>query len=434
MKNLKLSGQITIIFFISFIITSLLLGVLIINMLDNIYENRVFEILESESKTLRLIDDIRSVEIKENISHIRYSSTDKAFNTSDNINAYLDEASIKLLINKATAQKENFARYKNIIKSRQIYYIVINYQGFFGIQNDDVFIILTDSTMKQEMVKTTAIQIFISCFIAFVLGYLIVILWITKLVNDTKKVTLSLDKMSENHYKTQIKTNRNDEIGELVANIELMRERIILDEKNKQETIQGVGHDLKTPIAIIQSYAEALDDGLCEPKQAAEVIINQSERLNDKVTKLLQLTRLGHIDAKNDSIIHSKMDELIKRIILSYSYRANVEIILNLDEVRFFGDVESWQIVIENIMDNAIRYAKSKIEINLRETELIISNDGKHIDENQLTYIFDAYKKSIDGKFGLGLSIVKKTCELFLFNIKAQNNADGVSFIISKKT
>jgi two-component system, OmpR family, sensor histidine kinase CssS len=433
MKKSSLSAQITFVFLASFIITSIILGIFITRRLDSIYENNVYERLEAEGKALKETQDISKFERANNISFIRYWSAENIYNTSDNINEFLEEDSVELLINKASAQNEISARYVNAINDKIIYYVILNYQGFFGIRSDDIFIILTDSSMKTGMVSDTALQIFIACLVAFALGYLVVLLWTTKLVRDTKRISNSLEIIGVNHYKTKVSTNRHDEMGELVNNIEAMRNKIIQHERNKQEIIQGVSHDLKTPIAIIHSYAEALEDGISNQAEATKIIKKECNRLNNKVTKLLDLTRLGYIDVNDKKLGKTNMDDMIRELVVLYSYQTKVDIKLDLSSVEFFGDRESWFIAIQNIMDNAIRYAKSKIIISVKENELIIYNDGKKIKEKHLSSIFDAFEKGDDGNSGLGLSIVKKTVELFGYEVKADNYNKGVQFIISYK-
>lgn len=433
MKRLKLSYQITIIFIVAFLITSILLGVFITRGLDNIYEDNIFERLEAFGKALRLSPDISLYESPKNISFISYNSQDKSYLASDNIKEYINDDATKLLINKAAAQEEYIMHYVNNIDGRITYYTVLNYQGFFDIQSHDVFIVLTDEAMKTQMVSNTTLQIIFACLLAFAFGYLVVILWTTRLIRDTKKISNELKTIGANHYKIKIQTERKDEIGELVSSIELMRKMIIGNEKNKQEIIQGVSHDLKTPIAIIGSYVEALDDNMCDTKEAVDIITKQCARLNAKVTQLLNLTRLGYIDINSKTVGNTNIQEMIEELIKLYNYRTDVEIELNLSVANFFGDRESWQIAVQNIMDNAIRYARHKIVIDLKEDELSISNDGKHIDTEKLPNIFSAYEKSNDGKFGLGLSIVKRTVDLFGYKIIAKNLDNGVLFKITQQ-
>lgn len=430
MKKLNLSYQITIIFLVAFVMTSAILAIVIVGRLDNIFEKNVFDHLEYEGKALMTAENIQSYEIDSKLAYISYSSISNTYSASNNINDFMSDDSVKLLVNKAAYSQSGIHQYKNIIDDNEIYYVVRNNENFFGIQNNDVFIILTDGTLKKNMVRETTLQILLACLIAYLLGYLIILLWVTKLVDDTKKIAKSLNEIGQNHYKTKIETSRRDEIGELVSNIELMREKIIDNEKHKQEIIQGVSHDLKTPIAIIQSYAEALEDGLYSAQEVSQITQKQCKRLNEKVQKLLFITRLGYFGLNKKDFGQTDMEFLIKDIKKLYSAKTTININVSTEKAMFSGDMDSWQIVLENIMDNAIRYANKNITITLTKDTISIFNDGKPIKEKMLEKIFNAYEKGSDGNFGIGLSIVKRTLDLFGYNITAQNIKNGVMFTI----
>lgn len=430
MKKPSLSYQITIIFIVAFVITSAMLAVVLIGRLDSIFEHNIFDLLESEGKGLMSVENMNEFDSNPMLAHISYSSKSNAYSASTNINQYVSDEYAMLLVNKAVVQATSIQKYENVIDGKDIYYVILNYESFFGIQDNDIFIILTDGTLKSNMVKETTVQILLACLFAYLLGYLIIYLWVTKLVVETKKIAKSLNAIGQNHYKTKIITSRKDEIGDLVANIELMREKIIDNEKHKQEIIQGVSHDLKTPIAIIQSYAEALEDGLYSPQEVSKITLKQCSRLNAKVKKLLTLTRLGYFDISNRNFGETNMEDVVKDIAKLYSGKSKIDIMAHTQKINFSGDMDSWQIVLENLMDNAIRYAKSKIVITLDKNQLTIFNDGKHIAVDKLDNIFNAYEKGIDGNFGIGLSIVRRTLDLFGYSIKAKNLDDGVVFII----
>lgn len=432
MKKIGLSVQITLVFFAAFIVTSLLLGILITNRLDGFYENSIYDSLEAEGKALKQNQDLSNYQQAKGMAYIQYISSEKRYSTSDNIGQFLNDESIKLLVNKAASQSETSVRYVNKVEDNLIYYVILNYQGFYEIQQEDIFIVITDNQMKTAMVRETTIQILLVSLVAFFVGYLLILLWGFKLIKDAKNLSGYLNKIGDSNYQLKIQTNRRDEIGEIANNIELMRNKISKNEKQKQEIIQGVSHDLKTPIAIIQSYAEALKDGMCEPEEVAIITERECKRLNDKVTKLLHLTRLNYVDVNNIKGGYTNMKQLIESMIPLYTFQTDADILMELSESRFFGDKESWRIVVENLMDNAIRYAKNKIIITLSEDKLTIYNDASFIKESQLNSIFNAYEKSIDGKFGLGLSIVKKTVDLFDYNVRVENINEGVIFIISK--
>ena len=118
-----------------------------------------------------------------------------------------------------------------------------------------------------------------------------------------------------------------------------------------------------------------------------------------------------------------------------YKYQlADIDFELDLeDDVTFKGYRENWYTVVDNIIDNAKRYAKGQIKIVLRENRLRIYNDGEHIDQKFIDSAFKPYEKGSKGQFGLGMSIVQKTVDYFGMNLHVVNEEIGVSFIIDNK-
>lgn len=89
-----------------------------------------------------------------------------------------------------------------------------------------------------------------------------------------------------------------------------------------------------------------------------------------------------------------------------------------------------WETIIDNILNNFMRYAVKEIKITIKEKSISFYNDGENIDENILNDIFTPYKKGMKGEFGLGLSIVKKSVQLFGYEISVKNEKKGITFII----
>ncbi len=428
MKRFSLFRQIALIFILSFTVTNAIIALQVTSTIRKGYQEQLFDRLDSEAKAVRLVTEGEPYSPAENMAYVRYMG-DGSYTTSENIHDYIDEEEVSLLTGVAAGQEGSAGRYFNTIGGETIYYVIHRYQGFFGVQRTDSIIVLTDSTLINQMMRPSP-QLLVSIFISFALGFLLFYLWERYLLKSISTIRDDLIRMGRDHYKTKIISNRRDELGDLVENIEEMRRQIVLREQSRQELLQGISHDLKTPVGIIQSYAEALEDGMCDPGTAAKVTLKQANRLSDKVNKLLNLTRLGYIDTGHLQIEKVPMDELILELVTGYGYRKDIEFELNLKAVTFDGDAESWRIAIENILDNALRYAKSKIVLTLEEDSLSIYNDGKQIDEAYLGRIFRPYEKSRDGQFGLGLAIVHKTVELYDYGIRVENAADGVLFTI----
>ena len=210
-----------------------------------------------------------------------------------------------------------------------------------------------------------------------------------------------------------------------------MRIEIGQNEKTKQEMLQNLSHDFKTPIAVIKSYAEAQIDGMVD-EESSKIIANQADLLKNKVNRLLQYNSWEYL-SKDKEFEAVNMKELINEVVQNYRYQTNLDFELDLDdEVYFQGYRENLYTVVDNSVDNAKRYAKTKIKIVLKKNRLRIYNDGDHIDEQFLNSIFKPYEKGSKGEFGLGMSIVKKTIDFFGLDLKVVNEEVGVSFIISK--
>ena len=82
---------------------------------------------------------------------------------------------------------------------------------------------------------------------------------------------------------------------------------------------------------------------------------------------------------------------------------------------------------MENLLDNALRYAKTTVNINLEKDLLEVFNDGELMSKDRIDKLFKPYEKGTKGKFGLGLSIVKKVCDTYGYNVVVNGKKDIVS-------
>ena len=101
------------------------------------------------------------------------------------------------------------------------------------------------------------------------------------------------------------------------------------------------------------------------------------------------------------------------------------------EKSKYYGSVENWETILDNLLSNFMRYAKEKIKITAKQNKIILYNDGEQIDNDFLEVIFTPFRKGIKGEFGLGLSIVKKTLNVMNYDITIRNEKKGVSFIIT---
>jgi len=104
--------------------------------------------------------------------------------------------------------------------------------------------------------------------------------------------------------------------------------------------------------------------------------------------------------------------------------------VLDLDASTYYGVYDYFFSAFSNIVDNMLRYAKTTIQITLKHNILTFENDGEPIEEKLIETLFKPYEKGPKGQFGLGLSIVKRTMDLFHFSIEVYNTKEGVGFKI----
>ena len=250
-----------------------------------------------------------------------------------------------------------------------------------------------------------------------------------------------INRLSENLERT---------ISELkTANVELqddIEKKIQIDEMRK-EFLSNVSHELKTPLALIQGYAEGLQDCINDDAESrefyCEVIIDEADKMNRMVKKLLTLNQL---EFGNDQVIMERFDmtELIRgvanstRILMEQKgIRLELE---NSEEAWVWGDEFKVEEVITNYMSNAINHADGEKLIRVfytrSEDKLRVSvfNTGQPIPEEDIEKIWVKFYK-VDkartreyGGSGIGLSIVKAIMDSFHQRCGVINHEDGVEF------
>ena len=256
-----------------------------------------------------------------------------------------------------------------------------------------------------------------------------------------------INRLSENLERT---------ISELkTANVELqddIEKKIQIDEMRK-EFLSNVSHELKTPLALIQGYAEGLQEGVNDDAESrefyCEVIIDEADKMNRMVKKLLTLNQL---EFGNDQVVMERfnMTELITGVANSTKIlreQKNIRLELeNPEEAWVWGDEFKVEEVITNYMSNAINHADGEKVIRVfytrSEDKLRVSvfNTGQPIPEEDLDKIWVKFYK-VDkartreyGGSGIGLSIVKAIMDSLHQQCGVINHEDGVEFWMELST
>ena len=421
MKEISLTNQLIFICILIVGIICIALGIILPKELLPIYEQNIYNKLKQPLIFVNNSEDINKEDINNETDIAYIYIINDSILTSYNINNVISNYSNDIL--KYIKNKQGKFTYLN-----ETYYYYNNYTI-----NNEIKISLTNDNYINEMRKNILHTILIITGITFTICSLILIIWSNNLVNKIILLKKKIDNLDNDKYKVNLNHNIKDEISSLNDSIEKMKKYLKNNENYKNQTYQNISHDFKTPITVIKSYIEATEDGIETNEKSLEIIKEQINKLENKVHSLLYLNKLNYIKDKNEnrrsitnisSIIKSSTDKF--KLI-----RPDINFIVDVDNSQIFrGTSDMWETIIDNLLNNFMRYAKTEIKITIKNKKIILFNDGDKIDENILNNLFTPYEKGLNGMFGLGLSIVKKSLRLLDYDITVNNVKNGVNFII----
>jgi two-component sensor histidine kinase cssS len=418
MRKPNLTEQLLFICIVIVIIIIISLGIILPRNLLPIYEDNLYNYL---GESLNILDSPENSKINSEVAYI-YVNNENIY-ISNNLNKVIGLDSPKEILSKINKEEGKFLYNKKVY-----YYSTIT-------SNNTKKIALTGSSYINDMRISIFKIILLVVGITFIIVSMVILIWSNSLVNRIKKLKEKIDNLNNDNYNHKIKYDYEDEISTLEVALEKMRVYLKEEEEYKNQMYQNISHDFKTPITVMKSYIEAFEDGVITDKEAVKVSKEQLSKLEGKVHSLLYLNKLNYFKDKKD-IIKERCDvsKVVFDSVDKFSLvRNDVKFTLDIDEKNtiFKGSSEMWEAIIDNILNNFIRYANKEIKITIKNNKIILFNDGPNIDKDVLNNIFSPFEKGVNGVFGLGLSIVKKTLTFLNYDINIQNTKNGVKFIIS---
>ncbi len=223
--------------------------------------------------------------------------------------------------------------------------------------------------------------------VAFSLILMILMIWAFSIIHPLNQIRVYISQIKQGKD-VELNIKREDEIGEVARELISMKEELSKQQNAKEEMIHNISHDLKTPIATIKSYSESIKDGIYpygDLESSVDVILNNAQRLEDKVHSLLYLNRIEYLITTDAEGVVTNMKEVVEQVVLNSAViDPDIRLITDVEEVFFDGLLEGWRVAIENIMENAFRYAKTYIKIVVRENDIRIYNDGPKMPEDRI--------------------------------------------------
>lgn len=416
--NQPLSRQLLSIAIIIFSVIFISLGILLPKALVPIYEKNIYRYLKEPLVLIQ--NNVDSDELDTDIAYL-YIIDDEQIIYSDNLKKII-KASPKQIIGKIESP---YGKFKYMGK-----------EYYYNTSYDDTVkkVAITDNGYIEQIKNDILFAILPILLITFILVLGLILLWSRKLVMKISNLKNKIVNIHNDEYIDTYKYETDDELKALSTAIDNMKKYLKEDEEYKSQMYQNISHDFKTPLTVIESYIEAVDDGVQDEREALKIIKEQIKKLETKVHSLLYLNKLSYMkDLKKSSRERIDIVEVLKASMEQFKIqRPDIKWKITIADKKtmFNGSYDMWEAIIDNILNNFVRYAESCIHVTIKNNRITLFNDGPNIDENILDDIFTPYKKGIKGQFGLGLSIVKKTVSLLGYEITVKNEKKGISFNI----
>lgn len=352
-------------------------------------------------------------------------------------------------------------KWRLLINITLSYLVAFLIYSILGIIFDRIIPIAVPNEMRYALCYAISFIVFVEIFfklIDFTIEYI-------------RKLRRSIQQVTSGNYGVQCEVEYDDELGSLAANINILsktllakekeseklkeKERAALDiernaERQKNELITNVAHDLRTPLTTIVGYLELIKDDSALSKEDVHkysgIAYEKSIRLQEMMDDLFEFTKLDNADIKlNKSMIN--LSGLIMQMTDEFypSFKdCNITPIVNLPEENIYvqGDGQLLARVFDNLISNALKYGYHntdlKIEVSGDEKYATVKviNHGDTIASEDIPLLFnkfyrtDSSRNSKTGGTGLGLAITKNIVDLHHGDISVTSDDQITTFIV----
>ena len=281
----KLSHQLIALIGVAFVILFISLGVILPKILIPVAEKNIYNYL---SEPLKFVGSNRIDEslLNTEIAYIYIVGDEVA--TSENINEVININNTEKLLSYI---KNDYGKFN--YNHNNYYYYTIAEDGItkIAISNDNYI-----NETKEAILSAIFPIVLSTCLL---IGLMLVV-WSSYIVKKIEKLKDKIDHIDNQEYNHNINFEIDDEIKSLALAIEDMRISLINQEEYRNQMYQNISHDFKTPLTVIKSYIEAVEDNVEDSNTALQIIKQQTEKLEQKVHSLLYLNKLDYLkNSKN---------------------------------------------------------------------------------------------------------------------------------------
>ena len=277
---------------------------------------------------------------------------------------------------------------------------------------------------QRESILASVHMIVILIFIILLIILLLIGYWV---INPLHHITKGAKEFAEGNLKYKISLKNSDETGYLADTLDYMADELDKSGDRQRAFIANISHDFRSPLTSIKGYATAMQDGVIPPEMQSKylgIVISEADRLAKLSQEMLTLDK---VNSKSQELKLSNFDinEMIRETAASFEGRCIqknivIDLIFEEESLMVNADYSKIQQVLYNLLDNAIKFSKSRTAIEIESSErhekayIRVSDHGIGISSNDISKIWDRFYKTdlSRGKdpkgSGLGLAIVKE--------------------------
>lgn len=444
------------------------------NTIKNLYQ-KINDYYNSSNQNINLEDELKNIAIKNNIDILIKEESDTiVITTNKEFLGTIGKTNINTIIN---TEKSNIIYMKNhvVIKKIKDEKSGIRYIVLYATLDNSykLYIRIPVSAIEESVKISNELLVLIGGIVILISGILASVISrkFTKPILELNNIANKMAKLDFSQ-KYRIK-DTEDEINELGKSINTMSDKLErtinqlrgtnvelekdIEEKSKidemrKQFISDVSHELKTPIALIQGYAEGLVENVNTDEESrkfyAEVILDETNKMDTLVKQLLELMKLeyGKREFNNKEFdINELINEVVRRCnVMLEENNITVKICSN-DKLYVYADDFYIEQVVTNYFTNAIKNAKevngkkeiiidTRVDETSNKARISVFNTGNEIMQEDLDRIWgrfykvDTSRNRGSGGSGIGLSLVKAIMSNYGNGYGVKNKEDGVEF------
>lgn len=259
--------------------------------------------------------------------------------------------------------------------------------------------------------------------------------------------------LSKGHLRGELKETKNRYFGKFVWGLGLLRDRLqvirnreLEQERKKKLMLMSLSHDIKTPLSTIQLYSTALMEKIYDTESRKQEAVRQIKEKSIKIEQYVnEIIKASSEDILDIEVRNGEfyLKELMDKVAGTYYEKCSLrQVSLQIgpyDNKLLRGDLERVYEVMENIIENALKYGDgNEVSITFREEEycqlIQVHNTGDTVKENEFNHLFDSFFRGSNsaGKTGngLGLYICRRIMTKMEGEIFAEKEPDGMSFTL----